>query len=286
VQEYDYLGFIKSAFEIEPFMAILHFFCDESGKYRKNPLVAVSGLGAAPGRLIPFSDDWRALLRSYEIGDELHMSRIADLTQACGHRMPSGQTLNERIETLKPFADCINRHMEIGFMQAWDVKGYNRLSLDVKKALGGSPNPHHLIFVRSLLAIMQYAGPEGRVSIIVDDDELTSWDTYVHYRSIAKALPEIAPQIAALTFAKSQHFPALQAADMVAFLVRKEASARFYGTVNEFKELLDYMAQNPPLTVGLMRWFNIFLPEEELVRLGNDVLNGNAPAVLKNGKVL
>jgi hypothetical protein len=73
---------------------------------------------------------------------------------------------------------------------------------------------------------------------------------------------------------------------MVAFLVRKEASARFYGTVNEFKELLDYMAQNPPLTVGLMRWFNIFLPEEELVRLGNDVLNGNAPAVLKNGKVL
>jgi hypothetical protein len=47
--------------------------------------------------------------------------------------MPSGQSLDERIDALLPFADCINDHLEIGLAQAWNVKGYNNLSLEVKK---------------------------------------------------------------------------------------------------------------------------------------------------------
>jgi hypothetical protein len=197
-------------------MAILYFYCDESGKYRKNPVITVSGVGATKTRLDSFFDEWTTLLRSNELGDELHMSRASQLSQACGPKMPSGQSIDERINALIPFADCINRNFEIGLMQAWDVNGYNRLPMEAKRKLGGSHDPYQLAFVRGILGVSHYIGDDGRLSIVADDDDQTAWDTYIHYRAISQALPELATKLAALTFAKSQYFPALQAADMVA----------------------------------------------------------------------
>lgn len=252
-------------------MAIFYFYCDESGKYRKNPVITVSGIGATKPHLDTFFDDWTALLRSYELGDELHMSRVSQLSQACGPKMPSGQSIDERIGALIPFADCINHHFEIGLIQAWDIKGYNHLSLEAKRNLGGSHDPYQLAFVRGLLGIAHYIGEDGRFSVIADDDDQTAWDTYIHYRAISAAIPELAKQLAALTFAKSQYFPALQAADMVAFLSRREASARFYGKTNEFKPLLDYLATDPSPSAGIMRWFTLFADEAQLINFANDM---------------
>src|SRR5215469_11691380 len=131
-------------------MPVIHLYCDESGKYRKNPVVSISGIGANLRRSEEFSEEWKALLRVYELGDELHMSRVGDLSQACGPRMPDGQNYEERGEALRPFADLINRHFEVGLIQAWDVKGYNHLTLEAKKRLGGSHDPYQLAFTRGL----------------------------------------------------------------------------------------------------------------------------------------
>jgi hypothetical protein len=265
----DLIGCIEIAFSGEPFMAVMHLYCDESGKYRKNPVITISGVAASAGRLKEFSEEWESLLRSYELGDELHMSRVADRAQSCGPRMPAWQTYDERTEALKPFADCINRHCELGLIQAWDVKGYNRLSLEAKRRLGGSHDPYQLAFVRGLTGILQHIGESGRLSIVADDDDLTAWDSYIHYRAVAKALPEIAKQLVGITFAKSQYFSPLQAADMVAFLARKEAAARFYGKPNEFKSLTDYLATEPAPSVGIMRWFTMFADEQQLINFAN-----------------
>jgi hypothetical protein len=85
------------------------------------------------------------------------------------------------------------------------------------------------------LAIKEYASKEDVVNVICDDDEVTAWDTYMHFRAIFKALPEIADRFVGISFAKSQHYTGLQAADMVAFLTRREASARFWSKPNEYK---------------------------------------------------
>jgi hypothetical protein len=263
------LEFVEIAFSREPFMAVIHLYCDESGKHLRNPLISISGIAAGASRLEKFSAEWETLLRSYGLGEELHMSRVGDLAQACGPRMPAWQTYDERTEALKPFADCINQHCEIGFIQAWDVKGYNHLSLEAKKRLGGSHDPYQLAFIRGLIEILNHVGEQDHLDVVADDDDLTAWDSYIHYRAIAKAIPEIAKKLAGITFAKSQYFPPLQAADMVAFLARKEAAARFYGKNNEFKNLTDYLVTEPAPGVGIMRWFMMFADERQLVNFAN-----------------
>lgn len=263
-------------------MAVIYFYCDESGKYKKNPSITVTGVGATKPHLESFSSEWEVLLRAYGIGDELHMSRVMDLSQACGPKMPANQTIDERIDALLPFADCINDHLEVGLVQAWDVKGYNNLSLDAKRQLGGSHDPYQLAFIRGVMAIGDYAGDGDMVSITADDDELTAWDTYVHYRAIQKARPELSKKLAALTFAKSQYFKPLQAADMAAFLVRRQAGEEFYSRPNEFKRLLDYLTAGPRAgSHGIMNWYKQFAPEEKLVDLGNAVMDDNEPRIPK-----
>src|SRR6266852_475063 len=42
----------------------LTFFCDESGKYRKNPVVSITGIGADRPRVDQFDKQWKALLDS------------------------------------------------------------------------------------------------------------------------------------------------------------------------------------------------------------------------------
>jgi hypothetical protein len=205
---------------------------------------------------------------------ELHMARVSDLQQAYGSRMPSCQKLNERIEALFPFADCINKHLEIGLAQTWDVKGYNNLSMEVKGKLGGSNDPYQLAFVRGLLEIADYVGEDGTVNVICDDNEVTAWDTYIHYRAIIKALPELSKRFIGIAFAKSQHFTPLQAADMVAFLARREAAEKYWGKSNEFKPSLNRLIHEPASGAGgIMRWFSMFASEQDFVNLANDTAN-------------
>jgi hypothetical protein len=224
------------------------------------------------------------LLDSYGLLPELHMARVLQLSQANGPKMPSGQTLDERIDALLPFADCINDHLEIGLVQSWDVKGYNKLSIDVKKNLGGSHDPYQLAFIRGLLAIKDYAGKDDVINVICDDDEVTAWDTYMHFRAIFKALPEYKSNFVGISFAKSQHYTPLQAADMVAFLVRREADARFWNKPNEYKRLADYLMTNhEPGPQRVMQWYSVFAGEQDLVNLANDILNANAVPEVPQG---
>jgi Protein of unknown function (DUF3800) len=241
-------------------------FCDESGKYQTDPVIAFSGVSATDDRLAAFNAHWRSLLRSYELAD-LHMERISRLVEDHGYRFRKGQTIDERTELLLPFADCANKFLEMGFIQAWSVIGYNRLSRAAKLLLGGSNDPYFLAFVRGLSEIIAKVDEDDKVSIICDDDEFTAWDCYRHYREVGKADWRIQKKAVAITFANDKHFPALQAADMVAFLARHEAGERFYGNTNTWKNLYRRLTTEPEPAFGIMRWFNMYLPEEQMVGL-------------------
>lgn len=255
-------------------MAILHFFCDESGKYQKNPIVAITGIGAVREHLDSLYSEWRKLLHAYELS-ELHMSQALTLTGNVGSKFRAGQTLAERQELLFPFADCINKYCEIGLMQAWSVIGYAKLSIEVKKNLGGSHDPYQLAFTRGLMAIADYVG-DDYVSVLVDDNVVTAWDAYMHYREALKATDKSA-RFVGISFAKSYHYPPLQAADMAAFLARRAAREQFYGIANDCKLLTDYLFvdQKPP---G-MQWYTGFFDEQKMVDLANDILNAKTKSV-------
>lgn len=245
-------------------------FCDESGKYQDHPLVAFSGVSVTPDRLAAFDAHWQSLLRSYEL-PALHMARLSRLPEDCGYRFRKGQTVEDRTALLIPFADCINKHLERGFIQTWSVQGYNKLSLEAKRALGGSRDPYFLAFVRGLVEIVETIDDDDRISIIVDDDANTAWDCYMHYREIGKSVPDIQKKAVAISFANDRHFPALQAADMVAFLARQEAAEQFYGTPNIWRVLFDRLITESEAAYGVMRWLTMFAGEDQLVRLANEM---------------
>lgn len=254
-------------------MAVIYHqvFCDESGKHQTDPVIAFSGICATQDRLDPFNRAWKSLLASYEL-PSLHMERISRLVESHGYRFTAGQTFNERTELLLPFADCVNKYLEVGFFQAWSVKGYNFLSEEAKGLLGGSQDPYFLAFVRGLQGVVShFADDDDRINIIVDDDLTTAWDCYRHYRMVGKADWKIQKKAVSLTFANDKHFPALQAADMLAFLTRQEANERFYKQPNTWAMLFDRLTTEPEPGYGVMRWFRVFAADEELLQFAKEM---------------
>ena len=106
---------IPTQHERERLMGILHGYFDESGKVDK-PAVAFCGFVAAASRIQSFDDEWNSILRVYEM-DSLHMSRVFKAHVPLSAKIRK-QSFAERIETLKPFADCIRKHFEYGMAMA------------------------------------------------------------------------------------------------------------------------------------------------------------------------
>jgi hypothetical protein len=250
---------------------IQYLFCDEGGKFQVGNVVSFSGLVVSPSRLESFNSDWNELLRSYELSS-FHMKNLANVYSAHGPKLPRDQTIDQRTEALFPFADCVNKHLELGFVQAWDVASYASLPSEAKARLGGSIfDPHYLAFTRGILEVADHLKSDDKVSLICDDDVIKAWDCYLHYRQICKVMPEVSDKFVSLTFARDESFPALQAADMVAFLSRLEARARFENTENPWAKLFDYLVTEPKEGEGLMRWFAMFADEPKLLGLANSL---------------
>jgi hypothetical protein len=68
----------------------------------------------------------------------------------------------------------------------------------------------------------------------------------------------------------NEYFPSLQAADMVAFLSRREARHLFYGKTNEFLDLFKYLVVKES-TPSKMLWMKMFATEENIKKQSEDL---------------
>lgn len=259
-------GWVKSAVRRSQSMAILYGYFDESGKHQDHPVVTFSGVCAIESKIPAFNDAWGVLLRHYGI-KALHMAKAGRLKEKVGDKMLRGQSAAERTEALKPFADCINDHLEFAFIQAWDVKGFKAISQAAREKLGSVDDPHYLAFVRGVVQIIDYVHEDDRVALICDDDRSTAWDCYRHYRGIKDADVEIRKKIVSLGFANDEYFPALQAADMLAYLSRLEAKRRFYRDHYTFPRLFDYLTKERDANKTV--WRQLFADEAMIGNLSN-----------------
>jgi hypothetical protein len=249
----------------EPFVAIIAAYFDESGKKNDHPVVTFCGVCAALPKVRLFDSDWESLLRNYGL-DELHMVSAANHSIPLSAKIPN-QTLPERIEALKPSADCINKHLELGLLQAWDVKGFNSLSKPAKKGLGDPNDPYYSAFARGLVELADYVQEDDRISLVCDDDAETAWDCYKHYRGIRQVEEKIRKKTISLSFADDKYFPGLQAADMVAWLTRREARLKFYGDRFPMRALFEHMVV--PQRPGQMQWLRMFATEDTIKGLSD-----------------
>jgi Protein of unknown function (DUF3800) len=245
-------------------MGIFQVFFDESGKQSDHPVVTFAGVCAGESRLAAFDAEWNILLDKYGIGD-LHMKKASDLNADLGPLMPPGQSFEERIEALKPFADCINEHLELGLIQAWDVKGFRAMDKKVKEGLGNTDDPYYLAFARAVAELVDYVGPDDPISLTCDEDEGTASTCYRHYLGLKEADDKIRDKVISLDFEDDCVVPALQAADLVAYLSRREARFMFYEQSYGLRPLFDYLTRKQP--EGKMNWLAMFADENAVAGL-------------------
>lgn len=252
------LGFLQSLIR-DPLMAILYVYFDESGKKSDHPVVTITCVCVTQPKLHQFEDAWGVLLRRYDLPG-LHMMKAARLSQKYGCLMPARQSAEQRMNALIPFADCINEHLEYGVIQAIDIKGFRTIFAHAKD------DPYYLAFDRAMLELANYTQKEDRISLICDDDTQTAWDCYRHYRKVRGERADIQKKTIALSFADDDYFPALQAADMVAYLSRLEAKTRFYGDRYNFQRLFNHLITDKG--VGFMKWVAAFADQKVLESTG------------------
>jgi len=140
------------------------------------------------------------------------------------------------------------------------------MSEDARARLGNAQDPYYIAFTRSLIELAHFGLPEDRITLICDDDAETAWTCYQHYRAVRRVHGLVRKKTVGLCFADDKHFPALQAADMVAVLARLEARRLFYGVPHSYVELLRY------LTSGEMLW-KVLLADEPQMRALSDALD-------------
>lgn len=224
-------------------MGFFHGYFDESGKIQ-DPVVAFCGFVAPIANVQAFESEWNGILRSYEM-ECLSMKRAFKATAPLS-RVIRKQSFAERIDTLKPFADCIRKHLEFGIATSIDVQAYKAIPVRAKKNLGGSNNPHFVVFLAGVMATLRHLRSDDKISLICDDDEETALDCYKFYRRVRKIHEGCRRRFVSLTFADDASFPMLQAADMLAGLVRMRSRFLFYRTPNDYVPLFNYLTDPQP----------------------------------------
>lgn len=254
-------------------MAIWQAYFDESGKQSDHPLIAIGCVFAPPGKIEQFNAEWIALLRQSGLSD-FHMVRAREHFRSWGN-IPK-QTIDQRIEEIKPFADCIGENLELGLIQAWDVKGFKAIPSEFIAKVGNMRDPYYLAFVRALMELIDYVQEGDALSLICDHDIETAWECYRHYQGVRKAYDEVRKKTVSISFANDKHFPALQAADLVAWLTRHEARSQFYKMRNDWAPLFSWMVRDRGL--GKIRWLKMFADEESAKGSLSSRMKKNFPA--------
>jgi hypothetical protein len=213
---------LESHFVRKPLMTFIHSFFDESGKFKDKRVISLAGVCGSGNSLEQFNDKWNHLLRHNKM-DCLHMQQALRQNAPLSPTIRK-QTVNERIEALKPFASCIADNLNLGIGMVVEVEEYKNWSREAKRKVGGSEDPAYVAFIRTLMEISDYFGEDSRISIVCDHDNQTAWNFLEIYKRLKHLFPKYRKSLIAITFADDNHFPALQAADMISSLLRLEAS--------------------------------------------------------------
>jgi len=185
---------------------------DESGKQKDHKVVALAAVCAEDGALQTFNAEWEKLLRYFEI-DSLHLKKFMQASKCLSPRIPKAQSLEDRAELLKPFADCINDFLEFGILQAWDVAGFHSIPKTFRYQMGSVEDPYLLAFAYGLMRVAAHSKEDQKISIICDHDQEIALDCLKHFNGIRHADREYRSKLISMTFADDQFFPSLQAAE-------------------------------------------------------------------------
>jgi hypothetical protein len=244
-------------------MAILSSYWDESGKFKDHKVISFCGLCASSSKLEKFEENWKELLRR----NDLSRLKVSDALNAHHQLSPiiPAQTVRERIDALKPFVSCLIQWFELGVAVGIGVEAFQRTAEHLKKRISGGKNPFYLAFKTALILFADYRKADDSIVIVFDDDEETAKHCLNLYRKMKIEDTSLRSVFASITFADDQAFLPLQAADLLAGLVRLQCDFEFSGTPYDYQPLFEYLAEIRGQ--GFIRLQPYFIGEQGMARI-------------------
>ncbi len=252
----ELLGFLE--IKRKPLMAILSSYWDESGKFKDHRTISFCGLCVTSAKLEKFQEEWRELLQR----NGLSYLKVSDAFNAKYRLSPiiPAQTFRERIDALRPFVSCLTQWFELGVAVGIGVEAFKRTAEHLKRQISGGDNPFYMAFRTALILFADHRQADDSLAIVFDDDEETAKHCLDYYRKMKIEDPGYRSAFSSITFADDKVYLPLQAADLLAGLVRLECALQFSGSLYDYKPLYDYLAENRG--PGSVRWQFYYIGEK------------------------
>lgn len=216
-------------------------FVDESGKFKDHKIIAIACVASYTEDLNSFTQEWGRHLALNGL-TELHANKILNYKRPLSKKN-TDTGLTKRIRDLKPFISCIRKHLQVVMASVVDVRVFKKLPSHFFRVFGDDPSL--LAFMRVMMQVAQFAAGHDRVSLICDEDEATVLNFYRLYRRFKKVWPGMRTRLAGISFVDDRYLYALQAADLIASLIRLETTSRLTRKHYDYKQLYRSLSAKP-----------------------------------------
>jgi uncharacterized protein YozE (UPF0346 family) len=266
-------------------IVMISAFFDESGKFnpdrdgevKGHPTISFAGIAGTPNDFSIFNTEWNRHLNlnglaCLSMKDSLnHRKKLSPKRDAIG--------IKNRIHALKPFAECIRKHLQNVTNVTVDVTAWKKTPTHLRKLW--SDDPIFMAFTRQILQVMGPMRRNDTINIACDDEEHTALPMYKLYRRVKLVYPDARKKLASINFADDEIFPQLQAADFVASLSRLEGNKRFHNEPNEYDELWETFGK-PEREDRLWDFSGCFIDAAAMLRMADS----EAKAQKQRGRLL
>jgi hypothetical protein len=203
---------------------LLEAYFDDSGKESESGhrFVCIAGYLSPTSVWDAFNQNWEGLLLRHGI-PELHMKRWKSI------RSEKGWTDAQADAALNDFVDLIRQGHLWGFGAGVDAHQWKTLPREKTNKLGSA---QEFVMQRVFRMIMDEVGKSGlvaHINLVFDQDEEFSKPRLTRYYDIRRIDPLAKERAVIISFAAASQCPALQAADLLAYLTRARLEERANG---------------------------------------------------------
>ena len=207
---------------------VVELFFDDSGHERltNESFLCLAGYMGIDKWWLPFVDEWQKTLTAHNM-NYLHMRELVHLQGPY-----KKWTLEQRNEVLNDFIEIVRDRKTSIFPVSvtMDISAWQNLPDTTKKRFG--VNADSFCFMRLIagaIRIMTLCNPMDYIHIVTDTNPEFAAKRFNLYSALMGAFPKLTARCSAFTFANCEIYTPLQAADLLAWTIRKELIQKSLG---------------------------------------------------------
>lgn len=227
----------------------MNSFFDESGKFKDHRVICFGGVASFAEHFDQFGHHWETLLNLNGL-EMLSAKDVLNANRPLSKKNPD-VGVEKRIRALLPFIQCVRKELLVVTGVAISVPAFKRLPSHFYKFFG--TDPIYMAFARAMLHVVSFTPKNDKVSFICDDEESVALDFYRLYRRIKKVWPNARKKLAGISFVDDRYLFGLQAADLIAAIMRHEAGRKWHHKAYDYEALYSAIIQEPERHERLMK---------------------------------